>query len=265
VSEPGTGSARHAASSAAAEGASERAGALRANHRVHGAVAVVGAMREEVARLHDALEEPREVRRGPLTFYAGRLEGVEVLLAQCGIGKVNAAMTAQTLLLEGAGRLVFTGVAGALAPELRVGDVVVSTDAVQHDVDVGPLGYAPGEVPGSGLAWEADAALREAATAAAEEVTDVRVVAGRVASADRFVADPDVAADLHRRFGAACAEMEGAAVAQVCARWDVPFVIVRSISDTADHAAGVDFRSFTELAASRAERVVRGLLRRLGR
>ncbi|MFO7547005.1 MAG: 5'-methylthioadenosine/adenosylhomocysteine nucleosidase [Trueperaceae bacterium] len=234
-----------------------------ADHQVLGAVAVVGAMREEVARLHDALEDPREVHRGPVTLHAGRLEGVDVLLAQCGIGKVNAAVTAQTLLLEGAKRLVFTGVAGALAPELRVGDVVVSTDAVQHDVDVGPLGYEPGEVPGSGLAWEADAALREAATAAAEDLADVRVVAGRIASGDRFVADPEVAADLHLRFGAACAEMEGAAVAQVCARWAVPFVIVRSISDTADHAAGVDFRAFTELAASRAERVVRGLLRRL--
>ena len=265
MSEPEPSSAGPVGPSAPVEDASVGAGTPRERRHVLGPVAVVGAMREEVARLHDALEEPRAVHRGPLTFYAGRLEGVDVLLARCGIGKVNAAVTAQTLLLEGARSLVFTGVAGALSPELRVGDVVVSTDAVQHDVDVGPLGYAPGEVPGSGLAWEADAALREAATAAAEEVTDVRVFAGRVASADRFVADPAVAADLRRRFGAACAEMEGAAVAQVCARWEVPFVIVRSISDTADHAAGVDFRSFTELAASRAEGVVRGLLRRLGR
>lgn len=231
-----------------------------------GVVAIVGAMREEVERLHDGLEDTSELRRGPVTLHAGRLEGVDVLVAQCGIGKVNAAVTAQTLLAEGATSLVFTGVAGALAPDLRVGDVVVSTDAVQHDVDVTALGYAPGEVPGSGIAWEADPDLRAAAAAAAaEELVGVRVVAGRVASADRFVADPAVAADLHGRFGAACAEMEGAAVAQVCARWNVPFVIVRSISDTADHEAGLDFRAFTELAASRAERVVRGLLRRLSR
>lgn len=226
-------------------------------------VAVMGAMPEEVVRLRNALERPIELRRGPITLHGGRLEGVAVLVAQCGIGKVNAAVTTQTLMLEGVSRLVFTGVAGALAPDLRVGDVVISTDAVQHDVDVAALGYAPGEVPGSGAAWQADATLLEAAAAAADDLGEVRVVRGRIASGDRFVADAVLGATLRQRFGAVCAEMEGAAVAQVCAQWGVPFVIVRSISDTADHAASVDFRAFTELAAARAEQVVRGLLRRL--
>jgi len=94
-------------------------------------------------------------------------------------------------------------------------------------------------------------------------VTDATVVAGRIASGDAFVADPRRVAALRERFGAACAEMEGAAVAQVCARWGVPWVVVRSISDTADHDASVDFRAFTELAAARAEAVVRGVLMRL--
>ncbi len=186
-----------------------------------------------------------------------------MLLAECGIGKVNAAALTQALLTAGAGRVVFTGVAGAIDPRLRVGDVVISVDAVQHDVDVTGLGYAPGEVPGSGRVWVADPALREAAAAAARELDGVRVVEGRVASGDIFVSDPALVERLQFEFGAACAEMEGAAVAQVCAKWGVPFVIVRSISDSADHSAQVDFGAFTSVAARRSEAVVRGLLRRL--
>ncbi len=225
--------------------------------------AVIGAMAEEVARLRARLSAPAAARSGPFAWESGSLEGVPVLLAECGIGKVNAAALTQALLSVGAERVVFTGVAGAVAAALRIGDVVVSSDAVQHDVDVTSLGYEPGEVPGVGKAWEADPALRAAALAAARELVGVRVVEGRVASGDAFVSDPARVRQLREAFGAACAEMEGAAVAQVCARWGVPFVIIRSISDTADHSASVDFRAFTVVAAERAESVVRGLLRRL--
>lgn len=226
--------------------------------------AVVGAMPEEVATLLPRLHERRSELRGPFEVHAGTLHGHPVRLAVCGVGKVNAAALAQQLLADGAVRLLFTGVAGALDPALRVGDVVVSEDALQHDVDVTALGYRLGEVPGEPLAWRADPALRDAALAAAREAVEgATVVAGRIASGDAFVADPARVAALRERFGAACAEMEGAAVAQVCSRWGVPWVVVRSISDTADHDASVDFRSFTELAAARAEAVVRGVLARL--
>ncbi len=220
-------------------------------------------MAEEVARLRAGLAGTAAARSGPFAWESGSLEGVPVLLAECGIGKVNAAALTQALLAAGAARVVFTGVAGAVADSLRIGDVVVSSDAVQHDVDVTGLGYEPGEVPGVGKAWEADPALRSAAVVAARALEGVRVFEGRVASGDAFVSDPARVWQLRQTFGAACAEMEGAAVAQVCARWGVPFVIVRSISDTADHSAGVDFRAFTLVAAERAENVVRGLLRRL--
>jgi len=159
--------------------------------------------------------------------------------------------------------VLFTGVAGAVRPGLRVGDLVISKDAVQHDLDVRPLGYRLGEVPGETWSWSADARLAELALAAAAELRDVRAVLGRVASGDVFVADPARARALRATFGADCAEMEGAAAAQVCAKWGVPFVIIRSISDTADHEAQVDFRAFTPLAAARAKQVVRGILRRL--
>ncbi|HKI55729.1 MAG TPA: 5'-methylthioadenosine/adenosylhomocysteine nucleosidase [Trueperaceae bacterium] len=225
--------------------------------------ALVGAMVEELEALLDAVEDPRRERLGPFEVTSGVLEGQPVLLAHCGIGKVNAAALTQALLARGAVRLIFTGVAGAVRPGLRVGDLVVSSDAVQHDVDVTALGYEPGRVPGEPLAWQADAGLRRLALEAAAELAGVQAVDGRVASGDQFVADVARVRVLRERFGADCAEMEGAAVAQVCARWGVPFVIIRSISDTADQDAHVDFRSFTPLAAARAKRVVRGILRRL--
>ncbi len=225
--------------------------------------AIVGAMREEVERLEASLQGSQAERQGPLKWLSGELEGHRVLLAECGVGKVNAAALTQALLAAGATRLVFTGVAGAVDPQLEVGDVVIGSDAVQHDVDVTGLGYEPGEVPGSGRTWSADPHLVEAALAAAAELPGLRTIKGRVASGDTFVASAEATARLARDFGAACAEMEGAAVAQVCARWGVPFVIVRSISDSADHAAQVDFRAFTLTAAANAEQVVRGLLRRL--
>ncbi|HZW28027.1 MAG TPA: 5'-methylthioadenosine/adenosylhomocysteine nucleosidase [Trueperaceae bacterium] len=226
-------------------------------------VAVIGAMTEEVERLTAGLAGPRRLEAGPFRVTRGDLEGVDVVVAECGIGKVNAAALTQHLMSLGVGSVVFTGVAGALDPDLRVGDVVIGVDAVQHDVNVTGLGYAPGEVPGTGTVFACDARLVALAQEAAGDLEGVRVVTGRVASGDLFVADPAAGARIRETFGAACAEMEGAACAQVCAFWRVPFVVVRSISDTADHSAHVDFRSFTGLAAARAETLVRGILRRL--
>ena len=223
---------------------------------------IIGAMAEEIERLTAGLVGASETQVGALTFYEGELEGRPVVVVRSGIGKVNAAVTTLLLLQRGVERVVFVGVAGALDPALKVGDIVVSTDAVQHDVDATALGYALGEVPGEALAWPADGALRALALEAAA-LEEVGVVAGRVVSGDQFIASVDKVAALRADYGAACAEMEGASAAQVCAKWGTPFVIVRSISDTADGEAGVDFRTFTPLAAARAERVVRGMLRRL--
>lgn len=228
-----------------------------------GLTAVIGAMREEVEKLESSLLEAKEGGAGPFRWLEGTLEGASVLLAECGIGKVNAAALTQALLIRGATRVVFTGVAGAVHPDLKVGDIVIASDAVQHDVDVTGLGYEPGEVPGSGLSWGADPHLVATAEEAASGVLGVQVRVGRVASGDTFLASAAAAARLRSEFGAVCAEMEGGAVAQVCARWGVPFVIIRSISDSADHGANVDFRKFTRVAAANADLVVRRLLRQL--
>jgi adenosylhomocysteine nucleosidase len=223
---------------------------------------VIGAMEEEITLLREMLHNAREEGVGGFTLFSGTLAGHAALLAQSGIGKVNAAALAQLLILRGVSHVLFTGVAGGLEPGLKVGDLVVSTDAVQHDVDVTALGYAPGEVPGEGASWPADEQLRALALSAAADLEGVRAVAGRVASGDQFVADRDKGRRLREIFGAACAEMEGAAVAQVCHKAGVPFVIIRSLSDSADEGAQTDFRTFTLLAAERAKRVVLGVLTR---
>ncbi len=227
-------------------------------------LAILGAMDEEIELLRADLQEAETLTPPGVTLYRGVLDGVPVLLAKSGIGKVNAAMTATYLLNAGATRVIFTGVAGGVHPELRVGDLVVSTDLVQHDVDVTALDYPLGTVPGETAAWQADPELREVALAAAREVEGVGVLEGRVASGDQFIASREGVGRLWTGFGAACAEMEGAAVAQVCAKAGVPFVVIRSVSDTADHDAQVDYRTFMPLVARHAKQVVRGMLARLG-
>ncbi|MGL4611621.1 MAG: 5'-methylthioadenosine/adenosylhomocysteine nucleosidase [Trueperaceae bacterium] len=223
-------------------------------------IGIIGAMTEELEALLTDLQHRQDKQFGPFTLHTGRLEAKNVVLAQCGIGKVNAAALTQVLILQGVQEVIFTGVAGALDPSLNVGDIVISIDAMQHDADVRALGYQRGEVPGETLSWKADEGLLEAAYRAAKTIEGITVLKGRVLSGDQFIASPETVKELREIFQGACAEMEGAAVAQVCSKWQIPFVIIRSISDTADHNANISFREFTPLAAARAKQVVRGML-----
>lgn len=218
-------------------------------------------MPEEIAALLEGMEARNDRLVSGLELHEGTLEGKPVLLARCGIGKVNAASVAQLMVVQRPRALIFTGVAGAVDPRLKVGDIVVAEDSLQHDVDVTALGYDLGRVPGEPLAWPSDRGLVTLAVAVAAELTDVNVVTGRVASGDQFVADRNRTLALRERFQPSCVEMEGAAVAQVCFRAALPFVIVRSISDSADHDADVSFREFTRLAADRAKELVRAMVR----
>ncbi|WP_198170708.1 5'-methylthioadenosine/adenosylhomocysteine nucleosidase [Deinococcus arboris] len=226
-------------------------------------LAIIGAMDEEIEVLLADLQAREDLTFPGVTLHRGALDGVPVLLTRGGIGKVNAAMTTTYLLTQGATRIIFTGVAGGVHPDLKVGDIVVSTDCVQHDVDVTALNYPIGTVPGETPSWAADPILRAVALEAAGEVPGVRALEGRVASGDQFIASRDEVGRLWTAFGAACAEMEGAAVAQVCAKAGVPFVVIRSVSDTADQDAQVDYHEFMPQVARHAKQVVRGMLARL--
>lgn len=224
-------------------------------------IAIIGAMESEVSLLQADLTAATSRTSGGFELHEGELAGHPVCVARAGVGKVNAAALAMLLVLNGARAVIFTGVAGALDPRLKPGDVVLGSDCVQHDVDVTALDYAPGQVPGEPFSWPADPALLEAALAAGSEA-GLNVMTGRILSGDSFVASQETGLRLRQQFGGTCVEMEGAAVAQVCARAGVPCLVVRAISDSADGSARPDFREFTELAAGMSRQVVLGTLAR---
>jgi adenosylhomocysteine nucleosidase len=233
--------------------------------RAFGVIGIIGAMDEEVRLLAAKLVDREEIRLAGIAFLKGGLTGRQVVVCKSGVGKVNAAVTAQLLVTAyGAEAVLFTGVAGALDPELAVGDLVVSLDCLQHDMDASPLGFARGVIPfQEHSVFAADPELVRLAVESGQAVLPGRVRTGRVVSGDRFIADKAEVAALRRDFGGMCAEMEGAAVAQVCSMNGIPFVIIRSMSDKADGSAPVSFAEFTALAASRSCELVEHLLGRL--
>lgn len=224
---------------------------------------IMGAMDEEIRQLTADLLEQDTFQHQGSTFHQGKLYGQQVIITKCGIGKVNAAMTTQALLSLGVTRLIFTGVAGGVRPGLQVGDIVISTDLIQHDVDVTPLGYALALIPDESFSWNTDPELQHIALESARQVDGIHAVLGRIASGDQFIASKEKVRWLHETFEVAAAEMEGAAVAQVASKWGIPFVVIRSLSDTADGEANVDYPTFMPLVAIRAKSVVRGMLQRL--
>lgn len=226
-------------------------------------IGIIGAMDEEVKQLNDTLVKEYERDIAGTTMVFGRLENRDVLLAKCGIGKVNAGALTTLMANEGVKKLIFTGVAGALEPDLKVGDIIISLDAMQHDVDVRGLGYDIAQIPGEPLAWAADDSLMQAAFETAQTLDDIHSRTGRILSGDSFIHDAAKVKQLYHDYNASCVEMEGAAMAQIAEKWGIPWVIIRSISDTADGQAKVDFRRFTSLAATRSAFVVRGMLRRM--
>lgn len=222
-------------------------------------IAIVGAMHEELRALLDAIPDERPVLRGGREFWVGHLAGQEVVVVLSRIGKVAAATTATLLLSEfEVSRIVFTGTAGGLAPGVSVGDVVVADALLQHDMDASPL-FPRYEVPLYGRArFAADEAmsreLAEASRAALAELgaAAAKVHRGLVVSGDRFVSERTENDALCMRLPDALAvEMEGAALAQVCHDFGVPFAVVRTVSDRADDSAHVDFNRFVAEVASR--------------
>jgi len=228
-------------------------------------LAIVSAMAEEIASVIDTLSDVKTREFGGRKFHAGKFHGVDVVAVFSRYGKVAAAATVTQLLASYAvDRLIFGGVAGGVQPGLAIGDIVVATDLIQHDMDASPL-FPRYEVPLLGKArFAADPHLRAGLTKAAElfaehdlathvshvernffKMTVPKVVAGMVASGDKFFASSAGVRDLRERLPeVCCVEMEGAAVAQVCDEYGIPFAIVRTISDSADENSVHDFPRF---------------------
>lgn len=231
-------------------------------------IALLSALPEEQRGLVELLHMPRKVRHANRDFWQGELHGQPVVLALSKIGKVAAATTTAALIERfGVRSIVFTGVAGGLGPGVKVGDVVVATDFVQHDLDASPL-FPRYEVPLYGktrfccdarlgaLLFEASCTALAHKNLAVHGFHDARVHRGLIASGDRFVCGADESRRLLGLMADAghavqAVEMEGAAVAQVCMDYGVPFAVMRTISDRADDSAHLDFPHFVDTVASR--------------
>ena len=217
-------------------------------------------MNEEVSSLKEALQNAKTTRIAGMEFFEGTLDGKNDVVVKCGIGKVNAGTCAQLLInVFGADRIINTGVAGSLDAAIDIGDIVVSTDAVQHDFDLTPLGYAPGELDGLGSpSLPADETMRRSAVKAVGGCApEVHVFEGRVCTGDQFISSAEQKEAILSQFGGLCCEMEGGAIAQICCQNNVPFVIIRAISDKADGSAEMNYTEFEQAAAIRCAAITR--------
>ena len=224
---------------------------------------IIGAMDEEVDTLKEAMTDENIRHIAGVDFHEGKLDGNDVVIAKCGVGKVNAAICVQVMIdVFGVDRIINTGVAGSLDADIDIGDIVVSTDAVQHDMDVTVLGYARGEIPYSSQSiFPADEEMRKSAARAVRELApDIHVFEGRVCSGDQFIASREQKERIISEFGGLCCEMEGAAIAQVCSLNEIPFVIIRAISDKADDSEEMSYVEFEHAAAERCAAITRYMI-----
>ena len=218
---------------------------------------IIGAMDVEVATLKAKMEDVNVATRAGMEYCAGKLEGLDAVVVQCGIGKINAAMCTQILIDSFAvDAIVNTGIAGSLCADLDIGDLVISRDAIHHDFDLRFWGRPIGQVPGMDvIAFPADEKLMNAAFAAAEAENAGHTKVGRVASGDQFICSKAQKEKIIADTEAICAEMEGASIAHTAYRNGVPFVIIRAISDKADDSAEMDYPTFEAIAAQRCANV----------
>ena len=229
-------------------------------------IGIIGAMVEEVSELKASLQDAKVTKIARMEFCEGSFGNTDVVVVQSGIGKVNAAACAQILINHfGVTHVLNTGVAGSLNAKIDIGDIVVSTDAMYHDVDATIFGYAKGEVPQVGTAsFVADEMLRRAAVEAVKEAApDIHVFEGRVVSGDQFISSREVKNHIRDTFQGDCTEMEGAAIAQVAYINDVPFVIIRAISDKADDSGQEAYDVFEKKAAMHCAHVVEYMISHL--
>ncbi len=226
-------------------------------------IGIIGAMEVEVETLKKDMEVGRVVKKAGMEFHEGVLNGMPVVVVRSGICKVNAAVCTQILIDDfGVDGIINTGVGGSLNAEINIGDIVISTDVVHHDVNAVEFGYALGQIPQMKVfSFPADEAFAEKAKAACNRVNpDITVWRGRICSGDQFVSSQEQKDQIIKAFHGWCTEMEGAGIAQTAYLNGVPFIIVRAISDKADNSAYVDYATFEKKAAEHSVRLVEALM-----
>lgn len=226
-------------------------------------IGIIGAMEVEVETLKKHMKVRRTVRKAQMEFCEGILKGREIVVVRSGIGKVNAAVCTQILVDDfQAGAVINTGIAGSLKAEINIGDIVISTDLVHHDMNAVNFGYPLGQIPQMDVfSFQADEDLVDLAEKACLEVNpEIQVFKGRIVSGDQFIAEKSVKENIIRNFQGLCTEMEGAAIAQAAYLNHIPFVVLRAISDKADDSASMDYPTFERAAAEHCVGLVEKLL-----
>lgn len=226
---------------------------------------IIGAMDEEVAKLKEMIENLQIVYKSGMEFFSGKIEGTDVVVVKCGVGKVNAAMCTQTMIdaFDVTG-IINTGIAGSLDADINIGDIVLASDTLEHDMDVAALGYGPGIIPDTSVSvFKTDEYLMDIAMQAVKaSAIDVTVFTGRVVSGDQFISSKEKKEWLVSTFGGRCAEMEGAAIGHVAVLNSVPYLVVRAISDKADDSAQMDYPTFAARAIDNSVRMMTEIIRR---
>lgn len=224
---------------------------------------IIGAMDEEVSKLKEKMTGVEIKKKASMDFYRGTLMGKDVVVVRSGIGKVNAGICTQILvdeyLVDG---VINTGIAGSLNADIDIGDIVLATDTVQHDVDATGFGYGLGVIPRMETStFIADEKLRSLAKECCERVNpDIKVFCGRVVSGDQFVSDKTKKQYILENFKGCCTEMEGAAIAQAAYLNNIPFLIIRAISDKADDSATEDYPTFEAKAIEHSVKLMTELI-----
>ena len=210
-------------------------------------IGIIAAMDSEVRDIKSAMEEGIKIHHGGMTFFKGKLHQKEVIAVKSGVGKVNAAMCTQILIdILKVSSLIHVGVAGAVHPDLEIGDIVISEDSCQYDMDARAFGHPRGEIPNMDTTFfKADPTLIKLAETAAQEL-NVNYRIGRVMTADLGVDSHKLKEELREEFGGLCVEMEGAAVGQVAMLNQVPYLVIRSMSDKADSNLTDDYKANLE-------------------
>lgn len=221
-------------------------------------IGIIGAMEQEVAILKNAINNVQQVSKAGCTYFIGQIHGVDVVLLQSGIGKVAAAIGTTILLEEYQPDVVInTGSAGGFDASLTMGDVVISSEVRHHDADVTAFGYEMGQMAGQPAAFKADETLMNIAEKALTQMEDKHAVRGLICTGDAFVCTAERQAFIRQHFPSVIAvEMEASAVAQTCHQFNIPFVVVRAISDVADKASPMSFDEFLPLAAQSSSEMV---------
>lgn len=226
-------------------------------------IGIIGAMEEEVAALKEDMIVEETVEQASMMFCKGQLCGKDVVVVRSGIGKVNAGICAQILVDRfHVDTLINTGIAGSLDARIDIGDLVISTDALHHDMDAVNFGYEPGQIPRMDvLAFPADEELVKKAVEANKKANpEIHTFTGRVASGDQFIAAGDVKDKIAESFHPLCVEMEGAGIAQAAYLNKVSYVIIRAISDKADNSATMDYPTFEKQAIAHSVRLMKELV-----